>query len=180
MPVAFAGMFIRQCYRTKNVRRHASWALVESHRTATEPRQRGVAWLGKLDEAGRLGIQHAADEARKSIEPADATERLQPLGRQRRFGFDDDWSATQPRWVEVNAGAVRVENLRQSRDSAMVPRTAQEDTSDTSPAARRPGDGTAGPRTQQQTDHGTALRRSGSLTSRSERPAVWLRPQALK
>ena len=58
---------------------------------------RGVAWLGKLDEAGRLGIQHAADEARKSIEPADAAERLQPLGRQRRFGFDDDWSATQPR-----------------------------------------------------------------------------------
>jgi|GEM_PF-4918148 len=46
MPVAFAGMFIRQCYRTKNVRRHASWALVESHRTATEPRQRGVAWRG--------------------------------------------------------------------------------------------------------------------------------------
>jgi len=105
-------MFIRQCYRTKNGRRHAYWALVESYRTATGPRQRVVAWLGKLDEAGRLGVQQAADEARKSIEPTAETERLQPLGRQLRFEFDDDPSA-QPRWVEVNAGGVRVENLRQ-------------------------------------------------------------------
>ena len=77
------------------------------------PRQRVVAWLGKLDEAGRLGIQHAADETRKSSELADAAERLQPLGRQRRFEFDDDLSPAQPRWVEVNAGGVRVENLRE-------------------------------------------------------------------
>ena len=106
-------MFIRQCYRTKNGRRHAYWALVESHRTATGPRQRVVAWLGKLDEAGRLGVQQAADEARKSIEPTAETERLQPLGRQLRFEFDDDPSSAQPRWVEVNVGGVRVENLRQ-------------------------------------------------------------------
>ncbi len=105
-------MFIRQCYRTKNGRRHAYWALVESYRTATGPRQRVVAWLGNLDEAGRLGVQQAADEARKSIEPTAETERLQPLGRQLRFEFDDDPSA-QPRWVEVNAGGVRVEKLRQ-------------------------------------------------------------------
>lgn len=106
-------MFIRQCYRTKNGRRHAYWALVESHRTATGPRQRVVAWLGKLDEAGRLGVQQAADVARKSIEPVSATERMQPLGRQMRFEFDDDVAAAEPRWVEVNAGGVRVENLRQ-------------------------------------------------------------------
>jgi transposase len=106
-------MFIRQCYRTKNGKRHAYWALVESHRTATGPRQRVVAWLGKLDEAGRLGVQQAADVARKSIEPVSAAERMQPLGRQMRFEFDDDVAATEPRWVEVNAGGVRVENLRQ-------------------------------------------------------------------
>ena len=105
-------MFIRQCYRTKNGRRHAYWALVESFRTATGPRQRVVAWLGKLDEAGRLGVQNAADEARKSIEPGGDTEQLQPLGRQLRLEFDDDRSAAQPRWVEVNAAGVRVENLR--------------------------------------------------------------------
>ena len=106
-------MFIRQCYRTKNGQRHAYWALVESYRTATGPRQRVVAWLGKLDEAGRLGVQEAVDVARKSIEPASETEQMQPLGRQLRFEFDDDPSAVQPRWVEVNAGGVRVENLRQ-------------------------------------------------------------------
>ena len=72
-----------------------------------------MAWLGKLDEAGRLGVKQAADVARKSIEPAAVTERMQPLGRQRRFEFDDDVAAAEPSWVEVNAGGVRVENLRQ-------------------------------------------------------------------
>jgi hypothetical protein len=54
-------MFIRQQFRTRNGQRHAYWALVESYRTATEPRQRIVAWLGKLDEASRLGVKHAAE-----------------------------------------------------------------------------------------------------------------------
>jgi hypothetical protein len=49
-------MFIRQQFRTKNGQRHAYWALVESYRTASGPRQRVVKWLGKLDEAGRLGV----------------------------------------------------------------------------------------------------------------------------
>ena len=72
-----------------------------------------MAWLGKPDEAGRLGVQQAVDVARKSIEPGSETEHMQPLGRQLRFEFDDDQSAVQPRWVEVNAGGVRVEHLRQ-------------------------------------------------------------------
>ncbi|MBL8819042.1 MAG: IS1634 family transposase [Planctomyces sp.] len=105
-------MFIRQYFKQENGRRTAYWALVESYRTATGPRQRVVAWLGKLDEAGRLGVQQAADVARKSIEPRSATEQMQPLGRQLRFEFDDVVAA-EPRWVEVNAGGVRVENLRQ-------------------------------------------------------------------
>jgi len=106
-------MFIRQCYRTKNGQRHAYWALVESYRTANGPRQRVVAWLGTLDEAGRLGVQQAVDVARKSIEPDSAAERMQPLGRQKRFEFDDDKTPAEPRWIEVNVGGVRVENLRQ-------------------------------------------------------------------
>ena len=53
-------MFIRQFFKQENGRRTAYWALVESHRTATGPRQRVVAWLGKLDEAGRLGVKQAA------------------------------------------------------------------------------------------------------------------------
>ena len=55
-------MFIRPCYRNKDGKRHAYWALVESYRTQRGPRQRVVAYLGKLDEAGRLGIKHAADD----------------------------------------------------------------------------------------------------------------------
>ena len=106
-------MFIRQCYRTKNGQRYAYWALVESYRTVTGPRQRVVAWLGKLDEAGRLGVQHAADASRTAVEPTRKTEHRQPLGQQLRFEFDDDHSTVQPRWVEVNAAGVQVENVRQ-------------------------------------------------------------------
>jgi len=42
-------MFIRQCQRVVNGKQQAYWALVESYRTVRGPRQRVVAWLGKLD-----------------------------------------------------------------------------------------------------------------------------------
>ena len=89
-------MFVRQCYRRVNGKRHAYWALVESYRTERGPRQRVVAYLGRIDDAGRLGVQEAA--AGRSGTP-----------RQRRL-FDEP---EPPRWVEVNASAVRVENCRQ-------------------------------------------------------------------
>jgi hypothetical protein len=112
--LAFAGhVYSTMLQNEKRTDGTPYWALVESHRTATGPRQRVVAWLGKLDEAGRLGVQQAADVARKSIEPVSEAEQMQPLGQQLRFEFDDDHSTVQPRWVEVNAGGVRVENLRQ-------------------------------------------------------------------
>jgi len=94
-------MFIRQCFRTKNGTRHAYWALVESVRTERGPRQRVVAWLGKLDEAGRLGVRRAADDR-----AATSDARQQTL-------FEPDADDTEPRWVEVNVSAVRVENCRQ-------------------------------------------------------------------
>lgn len=108
-------MFIRQCHRIKNGRRLAYWALVESYRSASGPRQRVVAWLGKLDEAGRLGVHQAAEVLAGSDEvaPGVTADQSQPLSRQMRFEFDDDASAVTPRWVEVNAAGVRVENLRQ-------------------------------------------------------------------
>jgi transposase len=112
-------MFIRQYFQKEKGRRTAYWALVESYRSDSGPRQRIVAWLGKIDEAGRLGVQQAVDGAGKLIdsssqEPGSVTlEAFQPIGRQMRFEFDDDVSATEPRWVEVNTAGVRVENLRQ-------------------------------------------------------------------
>jgi transposase len=118
-------MFIRQYFLKDKGRRTAYWALVESYRTASGPRQRVVAWLGKIDEAGRLGVQQAVDGAgmldgagkliESSSEQKDPVtlEPFQPIGRQMRFEFDDEASVTQPRWVEVNTAGVRVENLRQ-------------------------------------------------------------------
>ncbi len=100
-------MFIRQFFQKKNGKRHAYWALVESYRAERGPRQRVVAWLGRLDEAGRLGVRQAAEE------PSSKS----PAGKQQTL-FDNDGEEaeaeeTEPRWVEVNASAVRVENSLQ-------------------------------------------------------------------
>ncbi|MBM4077242.1 MAG: hypothetical protein FJ267_16545 [Planctomycetes bacterium] len=114
----------------------AYWALVESNRTATGPRKRVVAWLGKLDEAGRLGVQQVADGVRHpSSQSSDARSpssetSAQPSnspsessndssqqigGRQLRIKFADenDAAVIEPRWGEVVASAVVVENVRQ-------------------------------------------------------------------
>jgi hypothetical protein len=82
-------MYIRPCYRKKNGKGHAYWALVESYRSARGPRQRVVAYLGEMDEQGRLGVKHAAE--RNS-------------SRRKRL-FDD----VEPRWVEVDVDGLRLE-----------------------------------------------------------------------
>lgn len=104
-------MFIRQCFRKKNGKRHAYWALVESFRTDAGPRQRVVAWLGKTDEAGRLGIEQAARNADNS----NANESTPTQGEQQLSLFDQpaEEAPVEPQWVEVNAAGVRVENCRQ-------------------------------------------------------------------
>ena len=53
-------MYLRRCYRAKDGKRHAYWALVKSVRTERGPRQEVVAYLGEMDEAGRLGMKDAA------------------------------------------------------------------------------------------------------------------------
>ena len=104
-------MFLRQCFRNKDGKRHAYWALVESYRTDAGPRQRVVVWLGKLDEAGRLGVEQAARDAGAS----QAKESTTDGGGQQLSLFDqqDDDKPVQPQWIEVNASGVRVENCRQ-------------------------------------------------------------------
>jgi len=54
-------MYLRRCYRKKDGKRHAYRALVESYRTERGPRQRVVAWLGAMDEKGRLGVKRCAE-----------------------------------------------------------------------------------------------------------------------
>ncbi len=100
-------MFIRPCYRQKDGKRHAYWSLVESYRSERGPRQRVVAYLGRLDEEGRLGVQQAAT-------PESSDDR-----QQQRLAFAEEAScalddaAAQPRWVTIDTSAVRVENCLQ-------------------------------------------------------------------
>jgi hypothetical protein len=85
-------MYVRSCYRKKDGKRHAYWALVESYRTARGPRQRVVAWLGAMDEQGRWGVKRCAEGA---------------SALQRGLFVDP-----QPEWVEVDVERVRVERSR--------------------------------------------------------------------
>src|SRR5258708_27637994 len=101
-------MFIRQYRCMEGGKPRAYWALVESYRTARGPRQRVVAWLGKLDEAGRLGVQQAAESS-----GAQTTHQTGPTSGGQKTLFEDEASGPEPRWVEVNAAGVRVENCRQ-------------------------------------------------------------------
>ena len=104
--VPLANMFVRPCYRRKDGKRHAYWALVESYRTERGPRQRVVAYRGRLDEEGRLGVQQAARPN------AHVDQRQQRLPFVEETSHDDSTDA-KPRWVTVNASAVRVENCVQ-------------------------------------------------------------------
>ncbi len=87
------GMFLRPTHVRKNGKRYAYWKLVESYRTERGPRQRTVAYLGQLDEAGRLGVQQA-------VEPRTAAPQQQLFAE----------SETKPEFVEIDRTRVRVEN----------------------------------------------------------------------
>ncbi|MGH9507748.1 MAG: IS1634 family transposase, partial [Terriglobales bacterium] len=87
-------MYLRRCYRRKDGKRHAYWALVESYRTARGPRQRVVACLGEMDEAGRLGVRQCAERGGS--------------------GWRSElFETTEPEWVEVDLGRVAVERSRE-------------------------------------------------------------------
>ena len=86
-------MFLRPTFVRKNGRRYAYWRLVESYRTERGPRQRTVAYLGQMDEAGRLGVHQA-------VEP-------QPTPRDQSLFAD---SETKPEFIEIDRTRVRVEN----------------------------------------------------------------------
>ena len=92
-------MFIRPCYRRIKGKRQAYWALVESYRTERGPRQRTVAWLGKLKESERTGVKRAAEGKKKS--------------RYSQLQLFDHQDKPQAEWVEVDTANVRVENQLQ-------------------------------------------------------------------
>jgi hypothetical protein len=86
-------MYLRRCYRNKDGKRHAYWALVESYRTPRGPRQRVVAWLGELNEQGRLGIRRGAVK--------------DDVGFQRCL-----YEEGEPEWIEVDLKRITVERTR--------------------------------------------------------------------
>ena len=92
-------MFIRPCYRRIKGKRQAYWALVESYRTDRGPRQRTIAWLGKLKESERAGVKRAAEGENKS--------------RYSQLQLFDHEDKPQAEWVEVDTANVRVENQLQ-------------------------------------------------------------------
>lgn len=94
--VVYWFMFLKKISIDKDGKRHNYWALVESIRTERGPRHRVVSYLGDMDEAGRLGIEQAA-EGHPPVE-----ESL----------FDE----TAPEWVEVNVRKVRTERSRRFGD----------------------------------------------------------------
>jgi transposase len=75
-------------------KRRAYWALVESRRTAVGPRQHEVAYLGEMDDAGRLGIKQTASGRREGLQLSLFEETVQPD------------------WVEVDVSRVRAERGR--------------------------------------------------------------------
>ena len=89
-------MFIRPCYKKSKGKRLAYWALVESYRTEKGPRQRVIAYLGKIKESKRKGIKQAAEGNKR------------PDWIQTQL-FDDN-NSIEPEWIEINANGVRVEN----------------------------------------------------------------------
>jgi len=85
-------VYLRRCYRNKDGKRHAYWSVVESYRTARGPRQRVAAWLGVMDERGRLGVKRCAA----------------PASTSQRHLFEE----TEPCWLEVDVKRVHVERSR--------------------------------------------------------------------
>src|SRR3972149_6411251 len=95
-------MFLRPHFRRRGGEREAYWALVESYRTERGPRQRTVAYLGLMDEAGRLGVEQAADP--QSLSPQ---QELFPEAK------------TEPRFVEIDRTRVRSRELPAVRRSVV-------------------------------------------------------------
>jgi len=85
-------MFIRPCYRRKDGKRHAYWALMESYRTE-RGRGSGCRVSRTTRRTASLGVKEAAEGKQGP--------------RQQRL-FDN----VQPQWTEVDVRRLRVENRK--------------------------------------------------------------------
>jgi len=98
-----APMYLRRHRRTVKGASYEYWTLVESHRTASGPRQHTVATLGKLpglDEQVRAGWE-SLDDLLEGRTPA------------RQLQLSGDAQGEGPSWQQVDVRGVRVERVRE-------------------------------------------------------------------
>jgi hypothetical protein len=93
-------MYLRRCYRVKDGKRHAYWALVESVRTLRGPRQHVVAYLGELEK-------QAARDAAAGLRPM--------AGGQGVGGVHEGalFDPTHPQWVTIDASRMQVGSCKE-------------------------------------------------------------------
>ena len=87
-------MYLGKCRLRVGGERKDYWQLVESYRSQRGPRQRVVAYLGDMDQCGRIGVKESASGNCERVHQADL--------------FDE----TKPRWLEVDTCRVKVERTR--------------------------------------------------------------------
>jgi len=101
-------MYLRRCYKVKDGKRHAYWALVESVRTERGPRQRVVAYLGELEKqaarAAAVGVRTAV-----GVRHGGAGAASGAVGGILEGTLFDE---THPQWVMVDASRMQVAGFK--------------------------------------------------------------------
>lgn len=102
-------MFLRRHRKVVDDVSYDYWTLCESHRTASGPRQRVVATLGKLDSA-----EVAEDAGWEGLGALLEGRAREKRVRQAELGESPATAATQPaaQWEVANVAAMRVERVR--------------------------------------------------------------------
>jgi transposase len=98
-------MYLRRCRKIVDGESYEYWALVQSVRTASGPRQETVATLGKrpgLEEESRAGWEHIDELLEGQTRP-----------RQLQLGQAGGAASQSPRWCQVDVAGVRVERVRE-------------------------------------------------------------------
>ena len=127
-------MFVRRYQRTKEGKKHAYFALVESQRTERGPRQRIVAQLGELAEDQerkwqRTAVFHSrhedgeelplfldAKEAPPSPDPDVVRIRLGKVGWTNARAFGDVWLGWQL-WKTLNLDKIVARHIKSGRET---------------------------------------------------------------
>ena len=102
-------MFLRRHRKVVDEVSYDYWTLCESHRTASGPRQRVVATLGKLDSA-ELGDEAGWEDLGALLEGRARGKKVRQAG----LGGSPETAATQTaaQWEVANVAALRVERVR--------------------------------------------------------------------